>query len=142
MKKFINVFLIVVLFQACSAVKEQSKQEKNTMEDQFIFEIVIINNVMPSPSPRKYMYAIIKLRPNQGKLKSNWKLVSFKLNQKRYNTFDYSQFKGRNSSEYSNIIREIPKSSKRPCKADVLIENEAGKQLEYSIENVPIQQVQ
>lgn len=142
MKNITNIILAVILLQACGAVKDQPKNEQNPMKNQFKFEVVIINNVMPSPTPRKFMYAIIKLRPDQGKLANNWKLLKFELNDVKYTTFDNNDFIGQHASEYSTNIREIPKSIEQPCSAYILLENEAGKQLEYSIEDVPIQKVQ
>lgn len=141
-----KLFLVLpIFFFACSGPKdmeaakkevtyEEIKDNKENLEDQYTCNIEIINNLMPSPEPRKYMYAIVTLLPHEGKLEQNWKLSSFQIDGQDYSFFDETTFSSKELLIYRNTVREIPKGIKAPLSAKVQFENEQGTKLTYHME--------
>ena len=135
--------ILPVLMLACSSSKElKPPKEKNSnpeeaieikMEDNYICNIEVINNRMPSTDTEKFMYAIVTLLPESGQLKDNWKISSFEIDGTNYSTFDEPEFTGKDLLIYRNNVRKISKDTKNPFSAKVVFENETGLSLTYEL---------
>lgn len=141
MKNVFNIALIALIFQACGTEKGISNEQQNTMNNQFKFEIEIIDNAMPSPTPSENMYAIVKLSPHSGEFASNWKLEKIEINGKVYTSIDDKEYKGKGLQQYRTSVREIPQSIEKPYKGSVLFKNEDGERLTYSFNDISVQKV-
>jgi len=145
MKTIYLILLIASILCSCSNSKstvvegsEKTSIESEKMKEYYVFNIEVIDNRMPSQTPRKYMYAIVSLRLNSGNLDNNWRLTSFEINGVKYTKFDSDTFGGKNELLYRNNIREIPKNIQQPLSGEVQFENQDGDNLTFKVDNIKV----
>jgi hypothetical protein len=116
-------------------LKEEISQASN-MEENYIFNIEIVNNLMPSSTPRKFMYAIVSLSPKSGTFENNWKVASFELNGVSYSKFDDTKFNGKGLLIFRNTVREIPYGEESQLSACVILKNDKGQTLIFNADGI------
>ena len=149
MKKLYLILPILML--SCSTPKELDTAKKDTTnqesikemknEADYICNIEVINNLMPSTDPERTMYAIVTLLPQNGNIEANWKILTFEIEGNKYSTFDDLEYNGKDLLIYRNNVREIPKSLKAPFSAKVVFENDKGLVLTYELNLLEIFEV-
>lgn len=154
MIKVIVLIFCSVLITGCSNTKnvmnekntEETMEQNSLSEKDFKCNIEIIDNAMPIISSdaesKKYMYAIVSLRPKSGKLQNNWRIKSFKVEDESYEKFDDHMLKGKDLAIYRNNVREIYKDLVAPVSIEIQFENDKGEILEYEINDLRIQVVE
>jgi len=151
MKK--RYLILPVLIFACSGPKELEQPTKeNTSQESikdlkmkneadYICNVEVIKNLMPSADTERTMYAIVTLLPQSGKIEYNWKVLTFEIDGVQYTTFDKTEFNGKDLLIYRNNVRKIPLNIKTPFSAKVVFENEKGLRLNYELNMLEIFEV-
>ncbi|HLW29224.1 MAG TPA: hypothetical protein VKX29_00050 [Brumimicrobium sp.] len=142
MKLIYLVLSCLILLTACGNSKETNAKDDNQfMKDDYIFNIEVIDNQMPSTSPKGTIYAVVSLSPKTDMFKCNWELSNFEINGVSYNMFDDNKFKCKDQLIYQANVREIPHDIKPPLSVNVKFKNDKGKVITYHEEGLGITKV-
>src|SRR5690554_260521 len=147
MNKFFYILSISVFLFSCSSSQDTFKETSKHVESmenksldeyakEFVCNVELIDNQMPSKAGNDYYYAIVSLRSGEEKSQNNWRIVRFEVNGEVFNEFDDFALKGNVQAIYKNNFRKITKDLEAPFTIKIQFENENGEKIEYELNDV------